>query len=200
MPFCAPPADRTEGFIPVQISYTRARLACLTTFCHRLPHQRLAAALAVAVPHVLPVPCGYIGLVTDLGSERYVSLTSFRRDGTPVATPVWVIGHDGRLYVWTGAQTGKVRRIRGNSDVTLAACTARGTVTGPPRPAQAAIVPASERPGVWDRFRSKYRMQLRAILWAERISTMLRRRSGQPGERVYLELTVTPEDAAPPRL
>ena len=55
-------------------------------------------------------------------------------------------------------QTGKVRRIRGNPDVTLAACTARGTVTGPLRHARAAIVPASGRPGAWDIFRAKYRL------------------------------------------
>ncbi len=127
--------------------------------------------------------------MNDLGSKRYVSITSFRRDGTAVATPVWVVPHDGRLYVWTGAQTGKVRRIRRNPDVTLAACTARGTVTGPPHRARAAIVPASERPEVWDLFRAKYRVQLGAIMLAGRISRMLRRRLGQPGDRVFLELT-----------
>jgi PPOX class probable F420-dependent enzyme len=131
----------------------------------------------------------YAGLVEDLGRERYVSLTSFRRDGTPVATPVWVVARGGRLYVWTGAQTGKVRRIRGNPDVTLAACTARGTVTGPPRHAQAAIVLGRERPDVWDQFLAKYGLQLRAILLAERISRLLRRRPAQPDDRVYLELT-----------
>ncbi len=45
-----------------------------------------------------------VGLVKGLGSERYVSITSFRRDGTAVATPVWVVSYEGRLYVWTGAQ------------------------------------------------------------------------------------------------
>jgi uncharacterized protein len=127
--------------------------------------------------------------VKDLGSGRYVSITSFRRDGTAVATPVWVVPHDGRLYVWTGAQTGKVRRIRRNPDVTLAACTVRGRVTGPPRQARAAIVAASERPEVWDLFRAKYRVQLLAILLTGRISRMLIRRPAQPGDRVYLELT-----------
>jgi PPOX class probable F420-dependent enzyme len=128
--------------------------------------------------------------VKDLGSERYVSITSFRRDGTGVATPVWVVTHDERLYVWTGAQTGKVRRIRRNPDVTVAACTIRGTVTGPPRRARAAIVAASERPEVWDLFRAKYRVQLLAITLTGRISRMLRRGSGQPADRVYLELTL----------
>ena len=85
-----------------------------------------------------------------------------------------------------------------NPDVTLAACTARGAVTGPPRRAHARIVPAGERPEVWNTFRAKYRVQLQAILLTERITKMVRRRSGQPGERVYLKLTLaTPEDTAP---
>jgi PPOX class probable F420-dependent enzyme len=136
--------------------------------------------------------------MTDLGSERYVSLTSLRRNGAPVATPGWVVAHEGRLYVWTGAQTGKVRRIRANPDVTLAACTTRGTVTGQSYPAHAVIAPTGGRPEVWDLFRAKYGMQLRAILLAERVAKMMRRRSGQPGERVYLGLTLAaPEEAAP---
>lgn len=128
--------------------------------------------------------------MTDLGGERYLSVTTFRRDGTPVATPVWVAGTGGRLYVWTGAQTGKARRIRANPDVRLAACTARGTVTGPAVPAVAAIVPAAERPEVWDLFLAKYRLQLRAITYAGRIRNLLRRRPQAQGERTYLELTV----------
>jgi PPOX class probable F420-dependent enzyme len=130
--------------------------------------------------------------VNDLGRERYLSITTFRRDGTAVATPVWVVADGGRLYVWTGEQTGKVRRIRRNPEVTLAACTARGTVTGSPSPARAVIVAASERPGIWDLFRAKYRGQLTAILLAERVRKMLRRGPDQAGARVYLELTPVP--------
>jgi len=133
---------------------------------------------------------GYAARVEDLGRERYLSLTSFRRDGTPVATPVWVVAHGGRLYVWTGGQTGKVRRIRANPAVTLAACTARGTVTGSPRQAQAVVVPADERPDVWARFLAKYGVQLRVILLAERIAGRLGRAPRlQRDGRVYLELT-----------
>jgi PPOX class probable F420-dependent enzyme len=44
----------------------------------------------------------------DLAQEKYVSLTTFKRDGTPVSTPVWCAGDDGRLLVWTGASTWKV--------------------------------------------------------------------------------------------
>jgi uncharacterized protein len=38
---------------------------------------------------------------------KYLSITSFRRDGTGVATPVWFIQEGGRLLVQTGASSGK---------------------------------------------------------------------------------------------
>ncbi|APU42942.1 PPOX class F420-dependent oxidoreductase [Streptomyces sp. NPDC056254] len=64
----------------------------------------------------------------ELGSARYVSLTTFRKDGTPVATPVWAVADGGELYVWTRSDSWKVKRIRNNGRVTLAACDVRGRV------------------------------------------------------------------------
>ncbi|MGA2322070.1 MAG: PPOX class F420-dependent oxidoreductase [Solirubrobacteraceae bacterium] len=128
--------------------------------------------------------------MADVGSERFVSITTLRRDGTPVATPVWVVGAAGRLYVWTGSQTGKVKRIRNNPAVMLAPCNRRGAVTGPAVQAQAVIVPVGERPEIWRLFTAKYRLELRAIVAVERILGLLRRSQGR-GERIYLELAVT---------
>ena len=131
-----------------------------------------------------------MGRVADLGRERYISVTTFRRDESPAATPVWVVDGSGRLYVWTGAQTGKAKRIRHNPAVTVAPCTARGAPTGPAVPARAQIVPMASRPQVWPLFLAKYGLQLRAIIWFRRISGLLRR-DRPPAEQVFLELTLT---------
>ncbi|WSF37079.1 PPOX class F420-dependent oxidoreductase [Streptomyces sp. NBC_01351] len=64
----------------------------------------------------------------ELNRGRYVSLTTFRKDGTPVATPVWAVADGGELYVWTRTKTWKVKRIRNNGRVTVAACDVKGTV------------------------------------------------------------------------
>jgi uncharacterized protein len=134
--------------------------------------------------------------VAELGSSRYISITTFRRDGSPVATPVWVVADAGRLYVWTGSQTGKVKRVRHKPDVSLAPCTARGSVTGPSVAAHAQIVPAVERPDIWAKFQAKYGLQLRAIRWAQGVQSRLRRAAAAAAPRVYLELTVA-SSAAP---
>jgi PPOX class probable F420-dependent enzyme len=78
--------------------------------------------------------------LTDLARERYVSLTTFKRDGTPVSTPVWVAGDDGRLLVWTAADSWKVKRIRHDRRVRVAPCTAGGKVRGEAIDAQAEIL------------------------------------------------------------
>ncbi|MFF4446311.1 PPOX class F420-dependent oxidoreductase [Streptomyces sp. NPDC001502] len=64
----------------------------------------------------------------ELGRARYVSLTTFRKDGTPVATPVWAVADGGELYVWTRSDSWKVKRIRTNGRVTVTACDMRGRV------------------------------------------------------------------------
>lgn len=54
-------------------------------------------------------------------------LTTFRKNGAAVATPVWTVPvSDGRVGMWTGSSTGKYKRLRNNSHVTIQACTARG--------------------------------------------------------------------------
>jgi PPOX class probable F420-dependent enzyme len=128
--------------------------------------------------------------VGDLGRERYISLTTFRRDESPVATTVWVVADGGYLYVWTGAETGKAKRIKRNPAVTVAPCTMRGTPTGPAVAARSQIVPAASRPRVWPLFLAKYGIQLRATLLSGRISRLLQR-GRPPAERVFLQLTLT---------
>jgi uncharacterized protein len=66
----------------------------------------------------------------DLAHEKYVSLTTFKRDGTPVATPVWVVGDDGRLLVHSAARSWKVKRIRRDDHVLMAGCSFNGKVHG----------------------------------------------------------------------
>ncbi|MFE5768889.1 PPOX class F420-dependent oxidoreductase [Streptomyces sp. NPDC056485] len=64
----------------------------------------------------------------ELNQGKYVSLTTFRKDGTPVATPVWAVADGGELYVWTRSDSWKVKRIRNNGRVALSPCDVRGRV------------------------------------------------------------------------
>lgn len=68
---------------------------------------------------------------TDGLDGRYVSLSTRRRSGIEVSTPVLFVAEGNRVFIWTSAMSGKARRIRANSEVTVAPCDMRGEVTGP---------------------------------------------------------------------
>ena len=55
--------------------------------------------------------------------QRYLNLESYKRDGTPVQTPVWFAEEEGVLYVYTLANAGKVKRIRRDPHIRIAPCT-----------------------------------------------------------------------------
>lgn len=70
--------------------------------------------------------------LAGLADARYISLTTRRRDGSLVSTPVWLVSDDGRrLLIWTGAATGKVKRIRRDPRVFVAKSNYRGRERGP---------------------------------------------------------------------
>ncbi|WP_156688814.1 PPOX class F420-dependent oxidoreductase [Mycobacterium sp. Marseille-P9652] len=63
-----------------------------------------------------------------LGDEKFVSLATFKRDGQPVATPMWVVEDGDGLCLWTPADAAKVKRVRRNPRVTLTPCGRTGKV------------------------------------------------------------------------
>lgn len=68
----------------------------------------------------------------NLADEEFVSITTFKRDGSPVSTPVWVAGDNASLLVISEAGTWKIKRIRRDHHVRIAACSARGKQHGEP--------------------------------------------------------------------
>ncbi|HWB37500.1 MAG TPA: PPOX class F420-dependent oxidoreductase [Rugosimonospora sp.] len=64
----------------------------------------------------------------EIARSKYVSLTTYRRDGTPVATPVWHVPRGDELIVVSEAGSWKVKRIRRDARVLVAVCDIRGRV------------------------------------------------------------------------
>jgi len=80
----------------------------------------------------------------ELASAHYVLLTTFRKDGTPVGTPVWAVERDEKLYVWTESDSWKVKRIRRNPAVTVQPCGVRGAPRGGVREGTAQLLDIAE--------------------------------------------------------
>ncbi len=64
----------------------------------------------------------------ELKRSKHVSIESYRRNGAPVRTAVWITAEQDKLYCWTITDTGKVKRIGRDPRVRLAVCTARGAI------------------------------------------------------------------------
>ena len=129
---------------------------------------------------------------SSLEGKPYLAITTFRRDGSEASTPVWFVSDDleRHLFVATGAKTWKVRRIRRDPHVRVAACTSRGKVNGARLDGVARLV--EEEPLVRRLQRDKYGWQL----WlAETVSALMRRVRRKPAEAaVFLEITPIAED------
>ena len=98
--------------------------------------------------------------------QKYISLTTFRKSGVGVATPVWFGEEDGKLYVMTRSDMGKAKRIRSKPKVLVAPCTIRGTVTGPEFAATARILPVEEHKLARQTINRKYWMARIPLIWA----------------------------------
>jgi PPOX class probable F420-dependent enzyme len=105
----------------------------------------------------------------QLGAEKYVLLTTFRRDGRAVATPLWVVPDGAGLMVWTPDGTGKVKRIRNSGRVTVAACDMRGNASGEAVEAQARIGDADDRRRVVSGLNRKYGLMGRLTTLGSRL-------------------------------
>jgi uncharacterized protein len=70
--------------------------------------------------------------ISMLSGHAYINFETYRRNGQPVATPVWfTIDDNGKMiYVVTRTETGKVKRLRNNSKVRIVPCGMRGQPKG----------------------------------------------------------------------
>lgn len=95
---------------------------------------------------------------------QYVAFTTYRRDGTPVVTPVWAAAEEGSLFIFSNPNAGKVKRVRNSSHATVAPCTATGTITGAALPAEAFLLSDDQMPKVWKLLVKKYGIAARLFV------------------------------------
>jgi hypothetical protein len=123
----------------------------------------------------------------SLKRERYIVLTTFRRSGEGVGTAVWFAEVAGKLYVYTGGNTGKAKRIRNNPRVTVAPGTMRGAVTGPAIEGQARILTVVEGAAASKALSHKYWIMRPLNDGMNKLLGVFRRKR-EPANIVYLEI------------
>jgi uncharacterized protein len=119
---------------------------------HPVPNRRLPAALFTGRLAARTAPRGArtfhdqprTGSPREIPPSKRALVVTYRRDGRPVATPVWAAEDDGRFYVRSERAAGKVKRLRRDNRVLLAPCTVRGRPLGAPFEGHARALPPDE--------------------------------------------------------
>jgi len=121
--------------------------------------------------------------LAEMAEHEFLALTTFRRNGDPVPTPVWIAMDDDALVVTTPAASGKVKRLRRDPRVEMRPCSRGGTVPdGAPLVTGVAevVAPADASTRA---LRAKYGWQYRLITKVEKLVSRRNR------ERVILRIT-----------
>jgi PPOX class probable F420-dependent enzyme len=113
-----------------------------------------------------------------LNGAQYMCLTTYKKSGDAIPTPVWFVREGDKVYAFTLATAGKAKRIRNNGKVEIAPCDARGKVLGETASATARILPKEQNDIANRALNKKYGL-------IKRVFDLV-----QMGrERVYIEVT-----------
>ena len=123
-----------------------------------------------------------------LARSTYVLLTTFRRDGTPVPTPVWVVRVGDELLVWTNPTAGKVKRIRRDGHVEIGPCGRGGKPLGRSVPGHARILEQDELGPIVPALIRKYGLLARLTTLPTKLGRLLGR-SPRPVGGLAVRLT-----------
>jgi PPOX class probable F420-dependent enzyme len=115
--------------------------------------------------------------VVDLDARfpgRYLSVTSFKRDGTGIATPVWSVSDGRRLYAFTDLHSPKIWRMRRNPDVLVAPCWVNGKLRREPVSARAEVLTAdADLERVQKLLLDRYKISYRVVMLFYRLGRRL---------------------------
>ena len=106
---------------------------------------------------------------------RYLNITSFKRDGTGVATPVWFVSDGARLFAFTDLHSAKIRRIHHNPRVLVASCWVNGKLRREPVAARAEVLTdASDLERIQKLLLERYKISYRVVMLFYRLGRRLR--------------------------
>ena len=121
-----------------------------------------------------------------LADEKYLLLTTFRKDGTAVSTPVWAAPlANGSIGFWTSSGSGKAKRLAHTARVTVQPCDARGKVKSgsSPTDATAVLVTGAELEEINTKIVAKYGFMTKVTKLLGTIGGIIKRKRIPYGDR-----------------
>lgn len=125
----------------------------------------------------------------NLADEKYLALTTFKRDGTSVTTPVWAAPIDGgKIGFWTSSTSGKAKRLGHTSKVIVQPCDARGRVRAgtSPTEATAVVVTDPEFETIRIKIKAKYGFMTQVTKFLAKVGGFIKRKKQPYGDRGVL--------------
>ena len=105
----------------------------------------------------------------SLAKQQFINLTTYRKTGQPVTTPVWFASEGDRLVGLSQPQTGKIKRIRNSPRVSVAPCTMNGKPLGEPIAGVARLLSPEEFAAAQRALKRKYGVQFRLLAWFSKV-------------------------------
>ena len=130
---------------------------------------------SIAAPETVESPIERPAELDALFPGRYLSVTSFKRDGAGIATPVWFVSDGRRLFAFTDLHSAKIRRVRRNPKVLVASCRPWGRLRREPVPARAEVLTdTADLERVRELLLARYKISYRVVIFFYRLGRRTR--------------------------
>ena len=134
---------------------------------------------AEAASRTIEAPVQRAADLDALFPGRYLSITSFKRDGTGIATPVWFVSDGSRLFAFTDLHSAKIWRVRRNPHILIASCRPWGKLRRKPVPARAEVLTdTADLEHVRELLVARYTISYRVVIFFYRLGRRLRGKQG----------------------
>ena len=129
-----------------------------------------------------------------LADEKYIRVTTFKKDGTEVSTATWVVPlEDGKVGFYTSSTSGKAKRLKNNPNVVVQPSDSRGRAKPDTLPVRgtAVVVTGPERDAVYDKVVAKYGFMTKVTRLLAKVGGFVKRKQQPYADRgVIITLAV----------
>ena len=128
-----------------------------------------------------------------LSDEKYIRVTTFKKDGTEVSTPTWVVAlEDGKIGFYTSSTSGKAKRLKNNPNVIVQPSDGRGRAKADTLPVTgtAVVVSGPERDAIYAKVVAKYGFMTKVTRFLAKVGGFIKRKKQPYADRgVVVTLT-----------
>jgi len=124
-----------------------------------------------------------------LSDEKYIRVTTFKKDGTEVSTPTWVVAlEDGKIGFYTSSTSGKAKRLKNNPNVIVQPSDGRGRAKADTLPVTgtAVVVSGPERDAIYARVVAKYGFMTKLTRFLAKVGGFVKRKRQPYADRAVV--------------